>query len=111
MLTAKQRFGIVQTQREKSKHERLQWDKYRSWYLSEFFKSDSSLPTGAQAIPEEDVTFETNYPYAYVDTMIANICRRWQAWHDPKHRITTVGSAQRVRGTLDAHAKLLVRSL
>lgn len=22
----------------------------------------------------EDVTFETNYPYAFVDTMIANVC-------------------------------------
>ena len=74
MLKPKQVAGIIQTHKEKSKHERVQWDKYRSWYLSEYWKEEGELPSGAGDAGDEEVNFETNYPYAYVDTMIANVC-------------------------------------
>jgi len=74
-LTPKQINGIIQTQRAKSRRERGAWDKFRSWYLSEYWRSSVDLPSGAgQTLAEDEVNFETNYPYAYIDTMIANIC-------------------------------------
>jgi len=74
-LTKKQVTGIIQTQRAKSRIERGAWDKYRSWYLSEYWRSSTDLPSGADGgLSEDEVNFETNYPYAYIDTMIANIC-------------------------------------
>jgi hypothetical protein len=74
-LTPKVISGIIQTQREKSRGDRNAWDKYRSWYLSEYWRSSSDLPAGSEAsLGEDEVNFETNYPYAYIDTMIANIC-------------------------------------
>ena len=74
MLKPKQVAGIIQTHKAKSKHERVQWDKYRSWYLSEYWREEGALPSGAGDAGDEEVNFETNYPYAYVDTMIANVC-------------------------------------
>jgi len=74
-LTPKQVSGIIQTQRAKSRRERGSWDKWRSWYLSEYWRSSIDLPSGAEpTLSEDEVNFETNYPYAYIDTMIANIC-------------------------------------
>jgi len=74
-LTSKQLLGIIETHKQRSNQERNIWDKYRSWYLSEYWKSSTDLPAGAGSdLNEDDVNFETNYPYAYIDTMIANVC-------------------------------------
>ena len=74
-LTKKQIRGIVDTHRTKAANDRRDWDKWRSWYLSEYWGSSDDMPTGATSVGEdEDVNFQTNYPYAYIDTMIANVC-------------------------------------
>tara|TARA_R110002012_G_scaffold32092_2_gene95311 strand:- start:1384 stop:3045 length:1662 start_codon:yes stop_codon:yes gene_type:complete len=45
--------------------------------MSEYWNQNQEQPTGATSISggaAEDVNFETNYPYAFIDTMIANVC-------------------------------------
>ena len=76
-LTGKQIQGIIRTHKSKSRHERREWDKWRSWYMSEYWNQESAGPSGSGSIDSnfsEDVNFETNYPYAFIDTMIANVC-------------------------------------
>jgi len=76
-LTGKQIQGIIKTHKTKSNSERRDWDRWRAWYVSEYWNNDNSQPTGSVPIGgdmSENVNFETNYPYAYVDTMIANVC-------------------------------------
>ena len=74
-LTQKQVQGIIKTHRTKSRSERQEWDRWRAWYVAEYWGSDEDRPTGStDLMEEEDVNFQTNYPYAYIDTMIANVC-------------------------------------
>ena len=74
-LTQKQIQGIISAHRTKSRTERRDWDRWRSWYVAEYWGQDEDRPSGSTDILEdEDVNFQTNYPYAYIDTMIANIC-------------------------------------
>lgn len=74
-LTQKQIQGIIKTHRAKSRIERRDWDRWRSWYVAEYWGSDSDRPSGStEILEEEDINFQTNYPYAYIDTMIANVC-------------------------------------
>ena len=77
-LTGKQVQGIIRTHRSKSRSERQDWDRWRSWYMSEYWHQSNPGPTGSGPVgtsnAAEDVNFETNYPYAFIDTMIANIC-------------------------------------
>ena len=76
-LSGKQILGIIKTHKSKSRTERRDWDRWRSWYVSEYWNNDNTQPTGSAPIGgdmSENVNFETNYPYAYVDTMIANVC-------------------------------------
>ena len=55
--------------------EHLEWDKWHSWYLSEYQESQGhGRTTGFQDVEANPVNLETNYPYAYIDTMTANIC-------------------------------------
>lgn len=71
----KQVIDIIRTHREKGRGERRDWDKWRSWYLSEHWRGEGGLPTGAgDQTDEDDINLEANYPYAYIDTMIANVC-------------------------------------
>jgi hypothetical protein len=72
-LTHKQIFGIIEAHRTKTTKERKQWDKYRSWYLSEYWGSQPDRPTGAGE-EENTLDIETNFPYAWIDTMVANVC-------------------------------------
>ena len=74
-LSQKQIVGIIQTHRTKSAQERRDWDRWRAWYLSEYWGSEQDQPMGSFPLEgDEDINFQTNYPYAYIDTMIANVC-------------------------------------
>ena len=74
-LTHKQIRGIIETHKSKTRVERTSWDRWRSWYLSEYWRGSSDMPQGSgEILGEEEINFETNYPYAYIDTMIANVC-------------------------------------
>ena len=74
-LTPRHLRGIIDTHRSKTRTERGLWDRWRSWYLSEYWGGGSNLPQGSgESLGESEINFETNYPYAYIDTMIANVC-------------------------------------
>ncbi len=74
-LTHKQIRGIIETHKSKTRVERTSWDRWRSWYLSEYWRGSADMPQGSgEILGEEEINFETNYPYAYIDTMIANVC-------------------------------------
>ena len=76
-LTSKQISGVIETHKNRAINEHRPWNRYRSWYLSEYWGSQyEDLPSGAQSVSETEsnVNMETNYPYSYIDTMIANIC-------------------------------------
>ena len=68
MLTTKQITGLIDTHKAKSHLDQRKWDQTRNWYNSE-----PNQPTGVDG-ESEDLSMETNYPYAFVDTMVANIC-------------------------------------
>ena len=73
MLTHSQIFGIIEAHRTKASKERKNWDKWRSWYLSEYWGSQPDQPTGSDE-GGDTLDIETNFPYAWIDTMVANVC-------------------------------------
>lgn len=77
-LTFEQISDIIETHKGKGDQERQQFDKYNAWYNSEFWQDaqDGRVPTGSFVGDEmeSDLRMETNYAYAYTDTMVANIC-------------------------------------
>lgn len=99
-LTHKQLQGILKTHQARASGERQMWDSWRRWYLGEYWSKDYSAPTGAftaeTGIDDDEVNFETNYPYAYIDTMVANVC--------PTNPKITV-SARRKKNTESARAR------
>ena len=73
MLTKSQIKGLIETHKAKSHIDQKGWDEVRSWYTSQ--STGVGGPQGsADAQADEDLSFQTNYPYAFVDTMVANIC-------------------------------------
>ncbi len=74
MLTNQQIFGIIEAHRTKTSRERKQWDKWRSWYLSEYWGAQPDRATGAGDDDNGTLDMETNFPYAWIDTMVANVC-------------------------------------
>jgi len=75
-LTYKHVRGIIETHQAKSRKTRTEWDRWRRWYLSDFWDIQRNYPTGSVELDSlgTETTFETNYPYAYIDTMVANVC-------------------------------------
>ena len=74
MLKKSQIRGLIETHRAKSHLDQKDWDRMRSWYTSDAFGGTEDRPQGAGGIVgDEDLSMETNYPYAFVDTMVANI--------------------------------------
>ena len=76
MLTTKQITGLIDTHKARSHIDQRQWDRVRSWYTSDSGGVTPDAPQGAGGFgdPADDLHMETNYPYAFVDTMVANIC-------------------------------------
>ncbi len=77
-LTHQQLQGIIETHQAKSGGERRRWDSWRRWYVGHFWQQALDAPSGAyqaeMGTDSDDINFETNYPYAYIDTMVANVC-------------------------------------
>lgn len=70
---------ILEVHTAKGKRERQEWDKWHAWYLSEAPESppmyaNPRVVGTVEDSPATDLELETNYPYAFIDTMIANIC-------------------------------------
>jgi hypothetical protein len=79
-LDATSCYNIIQAHVTKDKAERDEWDLYDSWYMSEFHGAknrggfaDVVLDSSTDA-DDDRAGVETNYTFAFVDTMIANVC-------------------------------------
>jgi len=75
MLDKKQVKGLIETHKGKAQIDQREWDQLRSWYTSDAGNLAADTPQGAGGLlfEEDDLSLETNYPYAFVDTMVANI--------------------------------------
>jgi len=74
MLDKDKMKGLIETHRAKANSEQKEWDQMRSWYTSDAGDPSGDVPQGAGSSADEELHMETNYPYAFVDTMVANIC-------------------------------------
>lgn len=81
-LSYKNIQGLIRTHKNRSDIDRAEWDQHGRWYRSEFFTTpDDVYPVGA-VVGEGNVddggrgavTMETNYTYAFLDSMVANVC-------------------------------------
>ncbi len=73
-LTTKQMQGLIDTHKAKSHIDQQKWDRVRAWYTSESSTPEAPQGAGGPEGDSQDLSMETNYPYAFVDTMVANIC-------------------------------------
>jgi hypothetical protein len=60
---------LITAHREQERALRGRWDKYLAWYRGEFA---TPTPEGVEG-SDADVALETNYIYAYVDSLVASI--------------------------------------
>ena len=74
MLDKDKMKGLIETHRAKANSEQKEWDQMRSWYTSDSGDPSGDVPQGAGSSADAELYMETNYPYAFVDTMVANIC-------------------------------------
>lgn len=65
--------GLIDTHRAKAHLEQRDWDRMRAWYISEAWEPAHDQAQGSGGAVDDDLHMETNYPYAFVDTMVANI--------------------------------------
>jgi hypothetical protein len=78
-MKPEQRRELINTHAAFGQSERDEWDQYHRWYLGEFWDNsiaarDGMRHGGNSGGQGDELTLETNYPYAFIDTMIANIC-------------------------------------
>lgn len=77
--------GLIDTHKTRASVDKVEWDTYLRWFNSNYFtENEATWPTGAVINGDigngyEDggrssVNMETNYPYAFIDTMVANVC-------------------------------------
>ena len=90
--------AILDSHVQKGEAERREWDRWHAWYMSDFWEAEG----GTRSEETGEMTLETNYPYAFIDTMIANVC--------PTNPLVTINAnskdlndAARMRGHLINH--------
>ena len=73
-LTHQEMQGLIDAHRSKNTDETGRWDRWRKWHVSEFWGPGQERPQGAGAgVADDDLSMETNYSFAFTDTMIANV--------------------------------------
>lgn len=82
MLKTSQKLAIINAHQKAAKREYPLWDKWRLWYQSRWGGQGASRAHEAAPLTSIYNTtddagsaemIETNYPYAFVDTMVANV--------------------------------------
>ena len=69
-LKGSQISELISVHKTRSSRERGQWDRYLRWYRSQYWGKTPDLATGGG---DRQVALETNYPYAFIDTMVSSI--------------------------------------
>lgn len=72
-MEAKRASKIVSMHVRRGASERRDWDRWTNWYTSDFYADEPYDGNLAEAEPNDDLHLETNYPFAFIDTMIANV--------------------------------------
>ena len=70
----KQVIRVIESDIERGRIERQQWDKYHAWYRGDFYETMGEFDRPDTPTGDNELTLETNYPLAFIDTMNANIC-------------------------------------
>lgn len=77
-MNPRTRQALIRAHSSHGKEERRRWDRFTEWYLGDYW----GTVVGAAALhgeevetegSEEEVALETNFAYAFIDTMIANV--------------------------------------
>jgi hypothetical protein len=74
MDPAKRAKKVISSLIKRGKAERKNWDRWTSWFTGDFYTDDPYDTSVASSPDDNDLTFETNYAYGFIDTMISNIC-------------------------------------
>lgn len=110
-MNAKQCYDIIQTHLSQDSQERDEWDEWTRWYHSEAY--DRPARGGASNIVlskregedlDEAVNVETNYTFAFIDTMTANVC-------PSNPQVTASAAHDRNRGYAKARERLINSTL
>lgn len=74
-------WSLIEKHRSLAEQERQDIDQYLSWYSSEYWSAEDTMRSVALPYGEvgsegddDDLTMQTNYLFAFIDTMIANVC-------------------------------------
>lgn len=79
-LTGEQIKQLISSHTKRLQNEAVKWDRWHRWYLTEFWSDgddDEPANIDGRQVDEEDsrdINLESNYPFAFIDTMIANVC-------------------------------------
>jgi hypothetical protein len=78
-MNAKQVHTAIKWQVNSWQQERVEQDRYLAWYLGEFWRQINEDYEAEDRASEDkgrddELSVESNYAYAFVDTMIANVC-------------------------------------
>lgn len=100
--TFEQMRHIIEVHKKKAQHDQKEWDKHRKTYLSEEWaaQDNANLPARLQGKDSEELNLETNYPYAYVDTMVASVC-------PTNPRVDVFARRERLRDQAEGRAALI----
>ncbi len=74
MIPVKHIPEVINTHRSRGEPERIQWDKWHSWYQGDFQLTLGDFDDPGNGQGDSEIALETNVPYAFIDTMCANIC-------------------------------------
>jgi hypothetical protein len=90
-----QAHSLLNTIRGAAENERLAWDKWEAWYEADSFNYEGEpISPHAAVFPLEDgdsdLKLQTNYPYAFLDTMVATVCPQ-----NPQVTISTTQEASK----------------
>ena len=70
-LTGNQISELIGVHKSRSSRERSQWDRYLRWYRSQYWGPTPDMAFDRTS--DQQVSVETNYPYAFIDSMVSSI--------------------------------------
>jgi len=76
-LKGEQIRDLIKIHQRRTVTERARWDRYLRWYRSQYWGTNKDIRYQTDEAPtssnDADVATETNYPYAFIDSMISSI--------------------------------------
>lgn len=73
-MKPRQAHEVIKAHKNAHATERNRWSKFHDWYLAEQPNNRIWMGEDDWGAEGDELHLETNYPYAWIDTMIASIC-------------------------------------